>query len=277
MRPTLLFLLMITLLTACTSPTPTPAGPPTATPSADWKLIWADEFDLPDDSPVDPAKWSFAVGAGGWGNGEFQYYTDNRLENAHIENGMLVITARKEDFMGQDYTSARLLTNRKGDWLYGRFEIRAKLPSGQGIWPAIWMMPTDVTYGGWPKSGEIDIMELIGKEPSRVYGTLHFGAPHDSKGGFYDLTAGQVFADDFHVFALEWEPTEIRWYVDGYHYQTQTRWFTSSTKGKFPAPFDQRFYLIMNVAVGGAWPGPPNETTVFPQSMLVDYVRVFQK
>lgn len=188
-----------------------------------------------------------------------------------------MISALRENYRGSRYTSARLVTKNKGDWLYGRFEIRAKLPYGQGIWPAIWMLPTDWEYGGWPISGEIDIMELVGHEPGTVYGTIHYGNPHTYTGAHYSLPAGQTFADDYHVFALEWEPGEIRWYVDGYPYQTQTEWFTSSTKGVYPAPFDKRFHLILNVAVGGVWPGYPDETTVFPQVMSVDYVRVYQK
>jgi beta-glucanase (GH16 family) len=259
-----------------TAPTTTPTPPPTATPTGNWQLVWADEFEAPDGSAVDPAKWSFETGGGGWGNGELQYYTD-RLDNAYIEDGALVIRAQREDYGGSRYTSARLVTTNKGDWLYGRFEIRARLPYGKGIWPAIWMLPTDWEYGGWPTSGEIDIMELIGIEPERVYGTIHYGKPHTSSGDHYSLPAGQVFADGYHVFALEWEPGEMRWYVDGYHYQMQTQWFTSSTKGTFPAPFDRRFHLILNLAVGGAWPGYPDETTVFPQYMRVDYVRVYQK
>jgi len=256
-------------------PVPTP-GPPTATPTGDWKLAWSDEFDGPDGSPVDPANWSFDVGGHGWGNGESQYYTD-RLDNACVEDGALVIKAQREEYKGNRYTSARLVTRGKGDWLYGRFEIRARLPAGQGIWPAMWMLPTDSEYGGWPSSGEIDIMELVGHEPARVYGTLHYGKPHASEGRHYDLPEGATFADDYHVFALEWEPGEMRWYVDGYHYQTQTQWFTSSRKGAYLASFDKRFHLVINVAVGGAWPGYPDETTVFPQSMIVDYVRVYQK
>ncbi len=257
-------------------PTATPTLPPTATPTDNWQLVWADEFDQPDGSAVDPARWSFNRGGGGWGNGEWQYYTD-RTDNARIEDGALMIIAQREAYKGSRYTSARLVTKNKGDWLYGRFEVRAKLPYGQGIWPAIWMLPTDWEYGGWPLSGEIDIMELVGHEPGTVYGTIHYGNPHTYTGDHYSLTAGQTFADDYHVFALEWEPGEIRWYVDGIHYQTQKEWFTSSTKGTYPAPFDRRFHLILNVAVGGAWPGYPDETTVFPQVMYVDYVRVYQK
>lgn len=257
-------------------PTATPTPPPTATPTGNWQLVWADEFDQPDGSAVDPTKWSFNTGGGGWGNSEWQYYTD-RTDNARIEDGALMIIAQREAYKGSRYTSARLVTKNKGDWLYGKFEVRAKLPYGQGIWPAIWMLPTDWEYGGWPLSGEIDIMELVGHEPGTVYGTIHYGNPHTYTGDHYSLPAGQTFADDYHVFALEWEPGEIRWYVDGIHYQTQKEWFTSSTRGTYPAPFDKRFHLILNVAVGGVWPGYPDETTVFPQVMYVDYVRVYQK
>jgi beta-glucanase (GH16 family) len=254
----------------------TPPPPPTATPTGDWTLVWSDEFNGPDGSAVDPNKWSFDIGGSGWGNGEWQYYTD-RTDNAYVEDEALVIKAQKEDYKGNRYTSARLVTKGQGDWRYGRFEIRAKLPYGQGIWPAIWMLPTDWEYGNWPRSGEIDIMELVGHEPARVHGTLHYGIPHTYEGDHYDLPGERTFADDYHVFAVEWEPDEIRWYVDGYHYQTQTEWFTSSTKGSEHAPFDQRFHLLLNVAVGGTWPGFPDETTEFPQYMYVDYVRVYQR
>ncbi len=272
-----LALLAGSLLLACAVYACRPEGKaPPAAPPEGWALVWADEFDAPDGSPVDPTRWSFDTGGGGWGNGELQYYTD-RLDNACIEDGALVIKARKEDYRRWHYTSARLVTRNKGDWLYGRIEVRARLPYGQGIWPAIWMLPTEWRYGRWPVSGEIDIMELVGHEPGRVYGTIHYGAPHQFRGAHYDLPEGQRFADDYHVFALEWEPGEMRWYVDGHHYQTQKEWFTSSTRGTYPAPFDQPFHLILNVAVGGAWPGYPDESTVFPQYMYVDYVRVYQR
>jgi beta-glucanase (GH16 family) len=242
-----------------------------------YELVWADEFD---GSSVDLNNWEFQIGDGcaiglcGWGNNELEWY---RAENARVEDGYLIITAKREVFQGRQYTSVRLRTLRKGDWTYGRFEMRAKLPTGQGLWPAFWMLPTDSVYGGWAASGEIDIMELVGREPNRVYGTLHYGAawPNNvSSGTSYALREG-TFADDFHVFALEWERGEIRWYVDNVHYQTQTSWRTAGHP--FPAPFDQRFHILLNVAVGGNWPGPPNQTTVFPQTMVVDYVRVYQK
>jgi beta-glucanase (GH16 family) len=281
-----LSLLLILFLAACTStsaPLPTethPAPnviPPTSTPDPEAReLVWADEFDQPDGSPPDPAKWNHQQGGAGWGNGELQHYT-NSIENSYIEDGMLVIRAKQEYLLGRDYTSARLNTLYKGDWTYGRFEIRAKLPNTQGIWPAFWLLPSRARYGSGAAGGEIDIMELIGSEPGRSYATLHFGNPADRSTGYYDLPAGTAFSDDFHVFALEWEPEEIRWYVDDVPFHSTTEWFTTGRKdAQQPAPFDQDFYLLINVAVGGHWPGSPDETSVFPQMLYVDYVRVYQ-
>ena len=244
------------------------------TPTADWELVWSDEFDAPDGSGPNPDKWSYVTGGGGWGNAERQVYTDRR-QNAAVEDSALLICAQENDG-GYRYTSARLRTQDRGDWTYGRFEVRARLPYGQGIWPAIWMLPSHTEYGGWPTSGEIDIMEMLGQNPVRVYGTLHYGTPHTHSGDDYSLRTEETFTDDYHVFALEWEPGEIRWYVDGYHYQTQTEWFTPKPDTPYPAPFDRPFHLILNVAVGGRWPGYPDETTKFPQCMAVDYVRVYQ-
>ncbi len=249
-----------------------------AQPAPAWKLIWSDEFDAPE---IDRSKWGFEVNAWGGGNDELQYYTD-RPENARIEDGKLVIEARAETFTGPEgtraYTSARLRTLGKGDWTYGRFEIRARLPRTQGLWPAIWMLPTDGVYGGWPHSGEIDIMELLGHEPKRTHGNLHYAnaetGKHQHTGAFYDLPEGD-FTTDFHVFAIEWEEREFRWYVDGKHVQTQTAWQTDGAP--YPAPFDQRFHLLLNVAVGGRWPGNPDASTVLPQRMEVDYVRVYKR
>jgi beta-glucanase (GH16 family) len=247
---------------------PTPEG---------WELVWHDEFD---GTAIDPKKWEHEVNAQGGGNNELQYYT-NRPENSFLENGSLVIQALKERYTGpegtREYTSARLRTLRKGDWKYGRFDIKAKLPFGQGLWPAIWMMPSESKYGGWAASGEIDIMELIGHESNKVYGTLHYGGawPKNVQSGkSYTLPQG-TFADDFHLFTIEWDTTQFRWYVDEIFYQSQTQWHTSSAP--YPAPFDQYFHLILNVAAGGNWPGNPDNTTIFPQKMIVDYVRVFKK
>lgn len=285
-RPITILLLSSMLFTGCGTQAPslTPLEtatpqPATATPTPDpasWNLVWSDEFDQPDGTAPDPAKWNYQQGGSGWGNGELEYYTDS-LDNSYIENGMLVIKAINEYELGRDYTSARLTTQFKGDWTFGRFEIRAKLPNTQGIWPAFWLLPSRGRYGSGPPGGEIDIMELIGSEPSRSYATLHYGNPPERSSGYYDLSGGKTFADDFHIFALEWEPDEIRWYLDDTLFHTASEWFTSARKdAQFPAPYDQDFYLIVNVAVGGHWPGSPDETSIFPQMMYVDYVRVYQ-
>lgn len=235
-------------------------------------LVWSDEFD---GAQLDAGKWTPQIGDGcniglcGWGNNELQWY---QAGNAFVSNGTLKIVARRDDVGGRRYSSARLNTKQKGDWTYGRFEARIKLPTGQGIWPAFWMLPTDETYGGWPQSGEIDIMELVGKEPATAYGTIHFGLPWPNNrqaGGSYSLLDG-IFNDDFHTFAVEWAPGAIRWYIDDYLYSTKT---TADVSPRWP--FDRRFHLLLNVAVGGNWPGNPDNTTVFPQTMEVDYVRVY--
>jgi beta-glucanase (GH16 family) len=241
-----------------------------------WEPVWADEFEQPDGSAPDPAKWNHQEGGNGWGNGELQHYTDD-INNAFIQDGMLVIRANKEYMLGRDYTSARLTTQFRGDWTYGRYEIRAKLPTTQGIWPAFWLLPSRARYGSGPAGGEIDIMELIGSAPGTSYGTLHFGNPAERSSGEFNLPNGETFSDDFHVFAVEWESHEIRWYVDDVLFHSETEWFTSARKDAvYPAPFDQDFYFIMNIAVGGHWPGDPDDTSVFPQMMYVDYVRVHQ-
>jgi beta-glucanase (GH16 family) len=242
-----------------------------------WKLVWADEFN---GTSLDMSKWQFEVNGKGGGNNERQYYTD-RKENAKVAGGNLVINAIKEKYTGpdgkRDYTSSRIKTKGKGDWLYGRMEARIKLPEGgKGIWPAFWMMPTDEKYGGWARSGEIDIMENVGHQPSTLYGTLHYGdswPKNKHTGDKLELTSGKL-GDAFHVYAVEWEPGVMRWYFDGKRYQTQTKWDTKAAP--FPAPFDQRFFIIFNLAVGGQWPGDPAPSTKFPQQMLVDYVRVYQ-
>ena len=243
----------------------------------EWTMVWQDEFD---EANIDESKWNFVQGGGGYGNQELQNYT-NRSENARIEDGKLVIQARKENYQGSAYTSAKLETSGKAKWTYGRYEIRAKLPEGQGLWPAIWMMPEDMeVYGTWPSSGEIDIMEYLGHERSVVHGTLHYGVEHASKGYSYTLPGGQSFSEEFHDFAIEWEPGEIRFYMDGILYAVQNDWFSINNGNPdvytYPAPFDRDFYMQLNVAVGGTWPGNPDASTVFPQSMVVDYVRVYE-
>ncbi|MEK6282387.1 MAG: glycoside hydrolase family 16 protein [Acidobacteriota bacterium] len=252
-----------------------PASDPTV-----WSLTWSDEFNGPNGSPVDSTKWSFDIGGGGWGNNELETYT-NRTANAVLEDGALVIRALKETYTGPDnitrnYTSARLLTRNKFTQTYGRFEARIKIPYGQGIWPAFWMLGNDIDTAGWPNCGEIDIMENIGREPSTVHGTLH-GPGYSGANGVnasYALPPSQKFSDDSHTFAVEWEPNVIRFYVDGLLYKTRTPADLPAGKAWV---FNHPFFLILNVAVGGAWPGNPDATTVFPQVMKVDYVRVYQR
>ena len=248
--------------------------------AAAWHLVWSDEFNGTNGSAPDPRKWVYDLGGSGWGNNELQTYTSRR-ENVRVENGKLVIEARRENFTGADrrargYTSARLKTKGKASWVYGRIEARIQLPSGPGIWPALWMMGDDVDQAGWPNCGEIDIMENIGREPATVHGTVH-GPGYSGAGGIgkaFDLPVGERFSAGFHDFALEWEPSRLRWFVDG-------REYFSLTPKNLPARakwvFDKREFLLLNVAVGGSWPGHPSSTNLFPQKMLVDFVRVYSR
>jgi len=245
-----------------------------------WKLVWSDEFQQTDGSGPDPAKWSLDIGGGGWGNKELESYTSRR-QNAFIQDGCLVIKALSESYTGPDgvkrsYTSARLKTAGHFRQTYGRFEARIKIPFGQGIWPAFWMLGDDTDLDGWPGGGEIDIFENIGREPSTIHGTIH-GPGYSGDDGItssYTLPDQRRFADDFHLFAVEWETKAIRFYVDDTLYKT-------TTPANLPAGttwvFDHPFFLILNVAVGGNWPGSPDALTGFPQTMLVDYVRVYQQ
>jgi beta-glucanase (GH16 family) len=231
----------------------------------DYRLVWSDECT---GAGVDPSKWSFQIGDGcpdlcGWGNNELQYYL---AENATVSGGRLTLTAREEAFGGRGYTSARMRTIGLGDWRYGRFEMRARMPVGQGLWPAFWMLSTDDSHGTWVASGEIDIMEYLGHDTDHVSGAIHHGGAWPdsvfwSKG--FTLPTGN-FADGMHDFALEWGPREIRWYVDGEPYSCQSHW--SSSGAGYPAPFDERFHLILNMAVGGYLPGDPDGTTSFRRS-----------
>jgi len=238
-----------------------------------WKRVWSDEFQQANGSSPDAGKWSFDLGGDGWGNDELEYYT-SRTNNARVESGKLVIEARHETFGGRNYTSARLLTKGKWSWKYGRIEARIKVPSGQGLWPAFWMMATNIDAVGWPTGGEIDIMEIIGREPATVHGTIH-GPGYSGAGGIggpFVLPAGAAFADKFHVFAIEWETNRIVWFVDDKPYFTATP--QSLPKGA-QWVFSTPQFLLLNLAVGGGWPGNPDATTKFPQRMLVDYVRVY--
>lgn len=289
--------LVAATLTACSD------SEPTAEVGQGWALVWSDEFD---GDAIDDTKWSHETNCWGGGNNELQCYTD-RADNSFLEDGTLVIRAQPEEFSGpaeplewegtdpantktQPYTSARLRTMGKGDWTYGRFEIRAKVPGGQGVWPAIWMMPTESRYGPWAASGEIDIFEAVnlGTESDLpVHGTLHYGGifPNNTHSGTSYVIPDGDPREDFHTYAIEWAAGEIRWFVDDVHFATQTSdgWYSQPlgldgnpmtfTDGQ---PFDKDFHLLLNLAIGGEWPGPPNDATQFPVELQVDYVRVFE-
>ena len=237
--------------------------------------VWRDEFD---GTKLDYSKWECEVNAFGGGNQELQMFTD-RKENVRVENGVLIIEARQDspNIAGtvREYSSGRVRTKHRGDWLYGRIDVRAKLPKGQGIWPAIWMLSTEEKYGGWASSGEIDIMEFKGHQTTKIYGSLHYGASWPKNRfttGTYELTQGD-FSTDFHVFSVDWQREKITWLVDGTAYQTLDQWSTDAAA--FPAPFDQPFHLLLNLSVGGGFVGTPDATTAYPQRFEVDYVRVF--
>ncbi len=240
------------------------------------KLVWSDEFNY--NGLPDSTKWSYEEGNGcpkicGWGNNEKEYYTAKRPENARVENGRLIIEARKENFKGSSYTSARLVSKNKGDWKYGRFEIKAKISKGKGTWPAVWMMPTHWEYGDWPHSGEIDIMENVGYMPDSVFGSIHTGAYNGMKGT--QKTKGLKFsdlADNFHVYALEWTAETISFFVDDQKYHV----FKNEHTGTEAWPFDRAFHFIFNIAVGGNWGGKYGiDDNSFPQRLEIDYVRVY--
>lgn len=239
-----------------------------------YNLVWADEFN---GASLDAASWTHETGDGcpnvcGWGNNELEFYT-GRPQNLFFHDGKMIIEARAETYNGKNYTSSKIITRNKKIFKYGLVDIRAILPKGKGIWPAFWMLPENNVYGGWPKSGEIDIMELVGHEPNKVYSTIHYGPGPGSTqtGRSYTLSAG-TFADSFHVFSLEWKADQIKWYVDGNLISTVNK----ADIGSAVYPFNEQFFFIFNLAVGGNWPGSPDNTTKFPQWMIVDYIRVFQ-
>lgn len=241
-------------------------------------LTWSDEFNAAAGTAPDASKWRHDIGGSGWGNNEHQYYTNSTRNAAHDGAGNLVITARRENPSNYQcwngtcqYTSARLLTSGTFTQAYGRFEARIQIPRGQGIWPAFWMLGDDLGQVGWPQSGEIDIMENVGFEPNTVHGTLHGPGYSGGAGVGGAYAIGQPFADGFHTFAVDWSPTAITWSVDGVDYQTKT----AADIGGKEWVFDHPFFMILNVAVGGNWPGYPDGTTQFPQQMKVDYVRVY--
>ncbi len=239
-----------------------------------WELVWYDEFDyvgLPDDT-----KWNYdTIGNSyGWGNNELQFYTARNPQNAFVNGEHLNINALKERIGDFSYTSARLTTKEKGDWQYGKIEVRAIVPGGRGIWPAIWMLPTDWEYGGWPKSGEIDIMEYVGYEPDSIYTTVHTAAFNHTKGTQVgSATWTPNCEEEFQIYSIEWYPEKIDFFINKQKVFT----FSNSGKGSEEWPFDKRFHLLLNVAVGGNWGGVHGvDDSIFPQTMKVDYVRVYQ-
>lgn len=243
-----------------------------------YKLLWHDEFN---GKTLDDKIWNREIRPAGWTNHELQAYTESD-ENIYVEDGKLVLRAVQKTLKSGKhyYTSGKVQTSNKKDFTYGRVCVRAKAPKGKGLWPAIWMMPTKEKYGNWPVCGEIDIMEVLGNEPEKTYGTIHYGAPHGQKQGTYILS-GDSFADSFHEFSVEWEPGKFRWYIDDILFYEENNWFAKSRGGEdfdYPAPFDQDFYIQLNLAVGGDWPGKPDDSTDFEKAKFeIDYVRVYQK
>lgn len=279
MKNIFIIVLLISLISSCstqennTNDVANNEGDDNASENATYQQVWADEFDY--EGLPDSTKWTYDVGGDGWGNNELQYYTEDRLKNARVEDGHLIIEAHQDTFETRNYSSARLLTRGKQAWRYGRFEIRAKLPSGTGTWPAIWMLPEDWAYGGWPESGEIDIMEHVGFEPVMVYGSIHTDAYNHVEGTQVtnDITIPDA-ESEYYTYEIEWTPERITWYVDGEQYGT----FSNKHESYKEWPFDQDFHLILNIAVGGNWGGQQGvDESIWPQQLVIDYVRVYQK
>ncbi|MDX1943525.1 MAG: glycoside hydrolase family 16 protein [Saprospiraceae bacterium] len=273
----IIILLLFLGFVACDIASQSNENQPSPFPIEAYNLVWDENFD---NNTLDLKSWEYQLGDGcpdlcGWGNNEGQWYTDD-IKNVSVKDGFLYITALKESKNNKEYTSARLRTKGKRDFKFGRIDVRAKLPKGQGIWPAIWLLPTDEVFGGWPKSGEIDLVELVGHEPNVLWGTVHYGPAWPNNkldNNRYYLPKGD-FSDDFHVFSLLWQENEIIWLLD--NQQIYQRIIPNMLQPE-NYPFNERFHLILNVAVGGNWPGYPDATTVFPQEMVVDYVKVYQK
>lgn len=245
---------------------------PTSYPG--YTLVWKDEFN---GTSLDLTAWSHQNGDGcpgncGWGNNELEYYTD-RAENLFFQDGKLIIEARPENYNGKPYTSSKIFTQGKKPFKFARIDIRAVLPKGKGIWPAFWLMPQSSVFGGWPKSGEIDLMEVVGHEPNRTFGTIHYGpGPGSTQISRNYLLSAKTFNDEFHVFSLEWKQDQIKWLIDGNVFSTVNK----ADLGSNNYPFNEEFYIIFNLAVGGNWPGSPDANTYFPQWLVVDYIRVYQ-
>ena len=241
------------------------------------KLVWADEFDR--DGLPDSTRWGYDLGDGcpkncGWGNNELQYYTANRKENARIRDGKLIIEAHHEKMGSKEYSSSRMVSKHKGDWTYGKVEVRAQLPTGRGVWPAIWMLPTDWAYGGWPESGEIDIMEFVGYTPDTIYSTVHTEkynhviGTQKSKG-----IASNTLSTEFHTYGIYWDEKKIDFMFDDKVFHS----FANKKEGAAAWPFDKDFHMVLNMAVGGNWGGKMGvDPAIWPQQMIVDYVRVYQ-
>lgn len=278
LMPLVMVIVGLTLTATLIAPEP-PALAAAAMP-APGALVWSDEFDGPAGTAPDNSKWVHDTGGSGWGNGELQYYTSSTRNAALDGKGNMALTARRENPSGYQchygtcqYTSARLLTAGKFGKTQGRFEARLKLPIGQGMWPAFWMLGNNVFADGWPNSGELDVMENIGKEPGTVWGSIHgpgYSGANAANAG-YTLPNGKALGDAFHTFTADWGPDSITWYIDGIPYSRKTK---ADTPG--PWVFDHDFFLLLNLAVGGHWPGAPDAGTAFPQSLLVDYVRVYE-
>ncbi len=269
-----LFLSSALLLFACTDKKEIPPlNPAEAVTDKGWQFetlpVWADEFD---GNAPDASKWTFETGGAGWGNNEAQYYTNGA--NSTVTGGNLFITAKKENFSNNQYTSSRMITKGKGDWLYGRFEVRAKLPAGRGTWPAVWMLSSDNEYGTWPASGEIDIMEHVGFDPNNVHCSIHTSAYNHTRGT--QKTSAKTVPgaiDAFHLYRVDWTPYAVRGFID----DVQCFEFTNENTGFTTWPFNKRFHLLLNVAVGGNWGGAQGiDVNAFPASMVVDYVRVYR-
>jgi beta-glucanase (GH16 family) len=277
-RNILSFIGLAALLTACNfskSPNKSQISLPKPPQDLGWTFettpFWADEFDY--EGLPDPAKWDYDIGGGGWGNNELQYYT-NDLSNASVSNGSLKITAKKEQFENRNFTSTRLVSRNKGDFLYGRIEVRAIVPQGLGTWPAIWMLPTDWEYGGWPASGEIDVMEHVGYDPEMIHMSIHTEAYYwriNTQKTSKRIVEGAM--DEYQIYRMDWTPYALRGYVNDALLFT----FTNEGKTYKEWPFDKRFHLLLNIAVGGDWGGQQGvDESAFPASMLVDYVRYYR-
>jgi beta-glucanase (GH16 family) len=261
------------LLGACsnkTTPSATTASPKANTSRFEETPVWTDEFS--GNGKPDTKKWGYDTGGSGWGNNELQYYTAG--PNVNIRNGVLVIEARREKMGDKNYTSTRMVSKNKGDFLYGRFEARAKLPKGRGLWPAIWMLPTDWAYGGWPNSGEIDIMEQVGFNPDTIHVSVHTQAYNHMIGTHKTAITAVPDADEaFHLYRVDWTPEDIRGYIDDQLIFS----FQNEHKTSAEWPFDKRFHWLLNIAVGGNWGGMRGvDDSIFPATMEIDYVRVYK-